>query len=68
MRRRKTAVGAVLVACCLSPWVPGAAQTPQPTRADVVLPDAHSVVLRHPRTNEEYKIFVALPSSYGNGE
>ena len=52
----------------LAAWMPGAAQAPQPTRVDVVLADAHSVVLRHLPTSEEYKIFVALPSSYSSGE
>ena len=68
MHRTMAAGAAVVMACGLAPWVPGAPQTSQSARTDVVLPDAHSVVLRHPRTNDEYKIFVALPSSYGSGE
>lgn len=67
--RRTIALGAIiLVTGGLAPVISGAAQASQPQRADVVLPDAHSVVLRHSRTAEEYRIFVALPPSYGSGE
>jgi hypothetical protein len=59
---------AVPLSCALSWWIPSAAQAPQPTRADIVLSDAHTFVLRRPGTTEDYRIFVALPSSYTASE
>jgi predicted alpha/beta superfamily hydrolase len=48
--------------------VKGAPQASHPVRADVILPDAHTVLLHRAGAAGAYRIFVALPASYNSSE
>ena len=52
----------------LAPAVANRGQAPLPVRSDVILADAHSIVIRPPGTSDGYRVFVALPSSYSNSD